>query len=317
MGGVTFDDLKVSGRLEYVDYKQWQEFIAYIEDNSAVSLASEVAGRLDSIDIEVGVLDAFGMQLEDLHSLITRDQSYWDVQLSNANLAGRLTIPDDDQEPLGVDLDYLRINENRSDTEDPLAGVVVEELVPVDFSTEELSVGQENYGSWVFRFRPEANGAMLKDLTANVKGSRIIESSEVHWELGNEPVSRFKGTIVTDDLADALEQWGFASSIRGKDFTFVADVKWPGSPAMISLDSIMGEISLRQGEGRFVQAEAAGALNLLGIFDFASLARRFRFDFSDIVDEGYSFRDIKGVARFNQGMVDIVEPIVILSLIHI
>lgn len=311
LGSVTFDDLKVSGLLEYVDYNQWQEFITYIEDNSAVSLASELAGRLDSIDIDVGVLDVFGMQLEDLHSLITRDQSSWDVQLKNENLTGRVTIPDNDKEPVGVELAYLRFNEDRADTKDPLAGVAVDQLVPVDFSTEELSVGEENYGSWRFRLRPEADGAVLKDLTANVKGSRIIESSEVHWELGNEPVSRFKGTIVTDDLADALEQWGFASSIKGKDFTFVADVKWPGSPAMISVDSIMGEISLREGEGRFVQAEAAGALNLLGIFDFASLARRFRFDFSDIVDEGYSFRKIKGVARFNQGMVDIVDPIVI------
>jgi uncharacterized protein YhdP len=63
---------------------------------------------------------------------------------------------------------------------------------------------------------------------------------------------------------------------------------------------------------RFVQAESgAGALKLLGIFDFASLANRFLFDFSDIVDEGFSFKTIEGSSRFNQGSVDVIEPIVI------
>ncbi|MEX0943116.1 MAG: AsmA-like C-terminal region-containing protein, partial [Pseudomonadales bacterium] len=74
-----------------------------------------------------------------------------------------------------------------------------------------------------------------------------------------------------------------------------------------------GLVHLRQGNGRFVQAESAGALKLLGIFDFASLARRFRFDFSDVVDDGLVFSQIKGSTRFNEGLVTIVSPIVIIG----
>ena len=81
---------------------------------------------------------------------------------------------------------------------------------------------------------------------------------------------------------------------------------------MIEFDVIEGHITISAKGGRFVQAESStGALKLLGIFDFASLAKRFRFDFSDIVNEGFSFNKINGGARFNRGVVDVLQPITI------
>ena len=61
-----------------------------------------------------------------------------------------------------------------------------------------------------------------------------------------------------------------------------------------------------------MQADAnVGPLKLLGIFDFASIGRRFRFDFDDVVESGFSFDKISGSSRFNQGIVDVVDPIII------
>jgi uncharacterized protein YhdP len=53
------------------------------------------------------------------------------------------------------------------------------------------------------------------------------------------------------------------------------------------------------------------ALKLLGIFAFASLARRFRLDFSDVVGSGFRFDKIEGSTRFSHGIVDVMDPIVI------
>jgi uncharacterized protein YhdP len=81
---------------------------------------------------------------------------------------------------------------------------------------------------------------------------------------------------------------------------------------MVAIETVSGDMHLDAKEGRFVQAESgAGALKLLGIFDFASLANRFRFDFSDVVDKGFSFKRIQGSSRFNEGTVDVIEPIII------
>jgi uncharacterized protein YhdP len=114
-----------------------------------------------------------------------------------------------------------------------------------------------------------------------------------------------------DDLAEAQQNFGFASSIEGEGLKLTADVSWDGSPAMVDIERVSGEVEILEGSGRFVQAETGGALKLLGIFDFASLARRFRLDFSDLIDDGFEFTDIQGVISFDEGEVVVQEPIVI------
>jgi uncharacterized protein YhdP len=52
-------------------------------------------------------------------------------------------------------------------------------------------------------------------------------------------------------------------------------------------------------------------LRLLGMFDFASIAKRFRLDFSDVLKSGFSFNSIEGEVRFKTGIVDVVDPILI------
>ena len=72
-----------------------------------------------------------------------------------------------------------------------------------------------------------------------------------------------------------------------------------------------GRVKLESGRGRIVQATGGGAMKLLGIFDFASLARRFRFDFTDVADEGYEFNEIEGEWRFDKERISVTEPITI------
>jgi uncharacterized protein YhdP len=82
---------------------------------------------------------------------------------------------------------------------------------------------------------------------------------------------------------------------------------------MAELETIDGLVRLMKGEGTFVQADSnMGALRVLGIFDFASLMRRFRIlDFSDVVKSGFSFTNISGEKRFKSGVIDVVDPILI------
>ena len=80
-------------------------------------------------------------------------------------------------------------------------------------------------------------------------------------------------------LATTLRQFGFAASMEGDDIQLQADIVWQGSPAMVDVMSVSGPVIVEEGKGRFVQTETGGALKLLGVFDFASLARRFRLDF--------------------------------------
>jgi uncharacterized protein YhdP len=224
-------------------------------------------------------------------------------------LDGVVQVPDD--RPIDIDLDFLIIEADEDDS-DELASLGDGEVIPFSFHTDRLVYDEEDYGSWTFSLRPEGEDILLDDLRANVKGLTIADGARLVWQYQRSPAqSRFDGRIQVADLATALREWGFASSIEGEGFILDAALNWPGSPTMIDLLTVNGELRLEEGNGRFVQAEAGGAFKLLGVFDFASLARRFRFDFSDVVQKGVSFTNISGTTKFSSGRIDIVDPIVI------
>ena len=176
LGVVTYDKLKVTGNLDFVDYGEWQQVADYLDQKSKVPLESTVATTLDSIDVDIDRMKAFGLTLDKVHSRITRDEAAWKVDLKNALLSGSIAVPDDDAAALGVSLDYLRFVSDKDGAEvqsDPLAGLEPTSFVPIDFTTKELDLDGEDYGSWAFQFRPSPNGGSFNKLKASVKGLEI------------------------------------------------------------------------------------------------------------------------------------------------
>ena len=312
MGAVAFDKLRVTGELQRADYGLWQQLSEDLASRMEISLASEVAQTLDSVDLHVEHFTVFGFELESIDLNVSRREQAWNVAVQNEILKGIVGVPDEAEIPIDLDLEYLKFI-TQDDNIDLFENLDPGDLVAVNFRTKRLMKDAEDYGSWAFNFRPNTQGGRFESLTANVKGLQIDSSASIDWRVSDVgQQSHFVGTVKANDLAVALKQWGFASSIQGNDFVFESDIQWAGSPTMIEFDVIEGHITISAKGGRFVQAESStGALKLLGIFDFASLAKRFRFDFSDIVNEGFSFNKINGGARFNRGVVDVLQPITI------
>lgn len=313
----------VKGTLAEVRLEQWQSLIDDLQSKylalSDVSLQAEMLRSVELIDLEIGKLHAFGSEWIDVSSQVRRGDHLWEIDISNPVLSGRFKLPDETDQPLIVDLDYIRIESDESDGDvaDPLVHVEPKLLGAVVFSTDEFSWNGENYGAWSFVFNSTDDGARLTSLSAQVKGLNIISSAEgeqqssITWiKTEEEHSSHFEGFVQSSDLAKVLREWGFASSIESQDVRFNAQLDWMGSPAMLSYKTVTGSVDLETGEGRFVQVQpGSGALRLLGIFDFASIARRFRFDFSDIVDSGFQFDEIKGKAFLEDGVIKVIEPI--------
>lgn len=313
----------VKGYLAEVDLAQWQSLSDDLQSKymalSDVSLEAEMSRSIELIYLDIGKLHAFGGELIDVRSQMRRSEQQWVIDIVNPILGGRIMLPDDSDKPLIVDLDYIRIeaNEDKGDAEDPLLQLNPKQLGGLIFSTDEFFWNGEDYGSWSFVFSPTENGGLISNLSASVKGLNIGTPSNtqkqpwITWtktEQGHR--SHFEGLVYSNDLAKVLQEWGFASSIESGDVKFNAQLDWLGSPAMFSYETVTGAVDLDAEEGRFVQAQpGSGALRMLGVFDFASIARRFRFDFSDIVDSGFPFDEIKGIVFLENGVIKVIEPI--------
>ena len=310
LGDVSYDAIRVSGNLSQVDVDAWDQFFLEMESLSDVSLESELADRVDLIKLHIDELNVYALALQDVVTKITRIDDAWRAELQNAELAG-VVLLNDDEKPLVVNLDFLRFAEEPEAT-DPLLEVQPQALGDIDFSTAELTYGDENYGNWSFQLRPNSQGATLQNLSAELKGISIVEGAKVNWFFDGAHSSTFEGNVATDNLALALKEWGFASSIEGTGFEFGADFSWQGPPSAIDVEIVSGELEIFGGQGRFVQAETGtGALKLLGIFDFDQIARRFRFDFSDVVQKGWSFNDVTGSVSFDRNVMTILNPLAI------
>ena len=313
MGAVAFNKLKVSGFLENLLFGQWETLSENLEGRSTVSLEQELAETLDAVDLVVGRLNVDGFEVDDVETYITRNPDAWKVSLRSSMLQGTIVVLDDDDAPLDINLDFLKFETEESSEGDPFWDVDPAEMLAADYHVSKLFLDGEDYGRWSFGFRPGVSGSVLESFTADVKGLQVRGDGKVNWQYADgQHNSNFKGSILVSDLADTLQQWGFASSIEGKNFEFQSEVDWAGSPAMVDMETVRGTVEIAKGEGRFVQADAnVEALKLLGIFDFASLSRRFRLDFSDVVDKGFSFSKIRGTTRLNKGVIDVVDPIMI------
>lgn len=316
LGAVSFDKLNVTGEIGAVNYEEWNSFIEGLDAASETSLESEIAQTLDDITIDVGLLDLYTLELPATKVRISRGDSAWRVELANKMLKAEVNVPDEEQLPLDLHLAYLRFFADDDETsidEDPFSEIIPQEMPAVDFVIDELLIYGEDYGKWAFEFRPNKSGASFENLTAEVKGMSIVDPSHAYWFYSDGVhSSRYKGVSNTGDLGKVLEQWGYASSVEGSDFSFSSNLSWPGSPAMVALEKVKGTLRIRGGKGRFVHVDSGTApLKLLGIFDPSQLTRRLRGDFSDVVEKGYSFSKIRGEVAFDAGIVRVTDTITI------
>lgn len=308
-GAVAYDQIRLTGSLDYLDYEAWMDVTDALSGLTDVSLEDEIARHVESAELTIDELMLFSLPLEQAEVRVTRDESAWVAEITNDMLAGVARVSDDDDEPVRINLERLRFEDDGT-TGDPLGDVDPVSVGAIDFSTALLEIDDENYGSWSFRYRPAESGARFEALTADGAGMKVLPDSTLDWTVdAGRHHSHFKGDVEITDLATALRQFGFAASMEGDDIRVKADIEWQGSPAMVDVMAVSGPVTVKEGKGRFVQAEAGGALKLLGVFDFASLARRFRLDFSDVVEEGFEFNNVTGTTRFDTGKVSVTEPI--------
>ena len=138
-----------------------------------------------------------------------------------------------------------------------------------------------------------------------------IETDRLFWDTtANE--SHFAGNLGTGDLADVLPQWGFAPSVATESAVMQADLRWPGSPAAVDLDVVVGQASFEARDGRFLDVGAGGtdAMKIFSLVNFSTIAKRLNFDFSDVVGEGVSFDRLTATSDFDAGMMHFIEPMV-------
>jgi len=306
--------LRVKGRLESLDLAPWQEQAARLAGDDPGGSARQT---LQSVDLSIGQLKAFGMSLNQAVVRLARGGPAWDLRLDSKEVIGNARVPDAKAAPMTVRLQTLRLPpadpaETQSEEgPDPLASFDPRKVPSLDLSIDKLYRGDDLFGSAALKLRPTARGVAAQDIDLDFKGLHVDGSGGWEGQTGATS-SWYKGRLDGKNLADVLKAWGFAPTVTSRDFRLDVDGRWPGSPAWVGLKRFSGSMDAALRSGQFVEVEGgAQALRVFGLLNFNSIGRRLRLDFSDLFEKGLAYDRVKGLLVASNGIYVTREPITV------
>mgnify|MGYP003624244324 FL=1 len=319
----------VVARLPRLDWDEWQTWLRQLPAASSQGggRAGSAAKVLRRADITADQFTGMGLSLRDLQAGIQRRASGWDLALTQADVEGDIYLPDNDAEPINVDLQRLKLgatdkeaaqllpaisaSEVSADAEpaDPLERIKPSTLPALDVQIAQLSWGAEPVGRVAFKLRPDATGAQLPEVFADLRGLKVEGSMD--WR--ESPAhSVFDGSISADNIGEVLTAWQYAPTITSKTFSTRAQLNWPGSPALFSMRRSSGSLELAARDGMLQSGDnGTQALRVFGLLNFNSLTRRLRLDFSDLFSKGTAYDTLDGAIYADNGVLHSDKPVVL------
>lgn len=330
----------IRGHLGQVDLAEWRKLL---HSHGAPATAPEDGQRPLPVilDLSADQLLLGAGSIDDIQVSGRGTDSGWRLQLDSRTAAGTLSGRLDGSEPLELHLAHLEIPAPQADEQaderaeekaetpedgarpDPWAGFDFASLPAVNFRTDSLRLGEEDFGHWSFRLRPSPGRLVVSDIQGALRGMRIEGRGEGENRLGAQLMwlrdadgresSQFIGRLRAGDLARVLQSWGQEPAIESESAVFDTALRWDGSPARVGGDVLSGELKVDIRGGRFLRAsDNAGSalLRLLSLFNFDTWARRLRLDFSDLYQSGMAFDRVRGEVFFEgDGELLIAVPI--------
>lgn len=319
LNSVTGDEL-----LDLV--KRYQDYSVEINSSELKSLSS-VESKSSFLNFDVELTD-FSWKSFDFDKInVTQGQvkDGWLFSFKHDIAQGRFGWLKNDA-ALVVDLDWLRLSTPK--TSDSLDGYRNDVLQNFDFDNviaanvniKNLQLNEQDFGSWSFTVKPQKKGLMLNDLIGSVRGINISgeednTGAKLKW-ISSDGVHRsnFSGVLRMKNVADVLSAWQQPDVVSSESSNLYADISWPGSPAMLDIKALQGDININLNKGQFKNSNDSAAsafLRLLGLFNFDSWVRRLRLDFSDVYKSGMTYDKLSGTLSFEDGMAKIKSPIIV------
>lgn len=302
--------LQVRGRLHKFDLDAWQQVL------QRYTPSEQQGGQwLTSATLDIRQFNGFGLSVDKLNVEFRPQSQGWQLALNSQQLSGRIREQGAGQ-PLAVHFAHLRlpkslVSEVVEQNKDVLADFDIGSIPALNIQVDNLYQGSEKLGAWSLSTRPQAQGVLFDKLDLSLKGINV--TGQMGWERGGGHMrSWYKGRLAGGDLKDVLIAWGFTPTITSKSFRVDADVRWAGSPAVVSAEKLSGGLKVDFRKGQLTTVDGgAQALRVFGLLNFDSIGRRLRLDFSDLLGKGLAYDRIKGKIQIEQGVYQTQTPLLV------
>ncbi len=332
----------VNGTLDNIDLKAWNlvkdSYIGYVAAHEKENGSDEGDALPVKLNLKLNRGFYNDTEVTNLYVQGLGVGDNWNLDLKSKMISGNVKIPAGNA-PIRMTLDYLNLpvkdeqsqeynypgEINIAQKESAFNDFDPATVIPIDFSTKNLLIGGENYGAWQFQLRPVESGLLLKNLYATIRQMQIGGRNDKNDPAGAEFIwlrtdegdtSQFIGTLTADNVADVLTAWDLEKLMESQSAQVNIAAHWRDAPDEISFENITGLVSLDFRNGNFIRGAEAGEnplLRLFALFNFDTLARRLRLDFSDLAKEGFAFDHVYGDLDIAGGKIYLPDPLIVES----
>ncbi|EAR61052.1 YhdP family protein [Neptuniibacter caesariensis] len=308
----------IDGAVNELEYDELSAFLTGSgliaePDSNAAEQSDNSEALFKQVSLSVGRFNFEGNQLENLWVDFSPQKQGWLLALDSKQVAGTVLLPFEDK-PYQVKLRHLNYQ-----SADEAAGSQAEQatdyqmdmsdIPAIDFTIEEVVANKKPMGRWSFALRPSEQGAQVENIKADLLGSTV--DGQIRWDKGSSEVTDLTVKLTSSDFGKVLKAWGYEDAIETKSLDAYLQLSWLGAPWSFSVAKADGELQFTAKQGRLLDVGNSGNfLRVFGILNLQSLGRRLRLDFSDLLESGVAFDEMKASYKILQGVAQTSEPFV-------
>ncbi|MCC6379739.1 MAG: TIGR02099 family protein [Burkholderiales bacterium] len=302
----------VRGDLPTFNPADWLALRDQVMERGGAEVTSTMPG-LAGIDLEVGVLSAFGRNLKEVNVSARASGADWNVRLDSREAAGtaqwHAASPSAPNGRLVARLSRLSLpGEGEltpwqgADTGPRARPADAKNPWPeLDVRAESLVSSGRDFGRFELVATPQGADWRISKLVLGAEAGSV--KAEGWWRgSGTEQHTRLDVSLETSDAGAMLKRFGYPDLVRGAPTTLSGNLEWPGAPSDYDPAVLSGSLKLEVGAGQFLQVDP-GIGRLLGVLSLQALPRRITLDFRDVFSEGFAFDRITGDATILKGVM--------------
>ncbi|MBL8200493.1 MAG: TIGR02099 family protein [Chromatiales bacterium] len=254
------------------------------------------------IDIRADRFGILGRVFPEARIDARRTGNEWRVAVRGPAAEGTVTVPvgPGDEAPIVLDMERLWLVESDPATgkgaADPRNLPAVRAVVG-DFVLKDMRLGR-----LTAEIAQRGDGIVVEPLKLQSPTFRV--SGDATWVVEDSDVRRQRSELrlelAATDIAPTLEALGYDPVVEGEKASLTLDLFWPGGPSDDFLNAAGGRVVVKLDKGQFLPVNPGGG-RIVGLLSIAALPRRLGLDFSDVVDKGLAFDEVKGEFRLDKG----------------
>lgn len=289
---------QISGDLKRLDLDQWLALAQQWQPSAGGQSQQELLAT----DIRVEELIFMSRTWRDVALSINDQPDGVSVLIDSEAVKGQLLVADDlQQRGITAEFDYL--NWQTADIE-TLPETAAQDGIPdIHLWAEQFSFADVPLGRLRMELRNVVDGIKVEQLSIQ---SPLIElNANGEWLRTESGIgtSRFNMVIISERIADFLQQMDVNAPISNAQTLIEMDVHWPGLPAAFDVAALSGDLRIAIGQGEVLDQQP-GFGRVLGLFNLTNLPRRLLLDFRDVLSEGLHFEEMTGDFKLQDGVAE-------------